>query len=375
MGGGKKPGQVALLMLGTHKPFGGMSQYFSAWAQSLKSQGRLKGVIGAHDVVKSVDGVDAFLFDTQIDRLGYKRFIPYLVLTFHRTRKEIRALSRQLREKQIDEVWLVDDFLFSSLYVGVLGKSLAGRVQVTIHDPVPHEGHTKSLVSTVLYRLNRWCLRQLARRDKIVLHFHEPELIKGLSWESVRSKVFSSHPFPAALTKRKRTEDERFRIAFAGRIEPYKGLGVLIDALRGIDEHSPQLAKRMVLSIAGRGAIDHPFADVLLQSERADFQNRFLEDIEFHQVIADTDCLVLPYLSATSSGVALLALTYSVPFIVTDVGDLPRIANLSPLGRIVRANDVESLKLAIEDVFRTRGTNSLRIEEKPPSSVLRKEPR
>lgn len=355
---------VALLMLGTPKAKGGMFQYFSAWADSLTSQNRLGGVVGVSEVVHEIGSTNSYVFDTEIDRVGYEKYSSFILLNHRRFAQAIKLLSEWLIKNEIEEVWIVDDFLFSSCFVRMLVHAYSGRVRVTIHDPVPHEGHTKSVFSNALYRFNRWRLRKMAINGKIVLHFHERSLIRGSSWDFIHSTVFESHPYPRALTRRHRMQDGKFSLVFAGRIEPYKGLDVLFDAMESLEQRSPSLAGKISIVVAGRGHFYHPYATTLRNSNRAEFLNRFLEDHEFHQVIADADCLVLPYISATSSGVALLALTYNIPLIVTDVGDLPRIAGQHPHGFIVRPNDVASLQQGIERVLGMHETFLLSPTEK-----------
>ncbi len=60
-----------------------------------------------------------------------------------------------------------------------------------------------------------------------------------------------------------------------------------------------------------------------------------------------SDLVVLPYLSATGSGVVKLAFSHHRPVVVTDVGSLPAAVNEGQSGYIVKAGDPSTLADAI----------------------------
>jgi glycosyltransferase involved in cell wall biosynthesis len=59
--------------------------------------------------------------------------------------------------------------------------------------------------------------------------------------------------------------------------------------------------------------------------------DRFIADDDVRYYFSAADCLVLPYRSATQSGVTQIAYNFSVPMLVTNVGGLPEIV---PDGRV-----------------------------------------
>lgn len=108
-------------------------------------------------------------------------------------------------------------------------------------------------------------------------------------------------------------------ILFFGLIRDYKGLDILIDAFNGLDD-SYQLI------IAGepygsfekyRKAIDEsPLKDNIRTFLR------YIKDSEVTDFFSAADVTVLPYRSATQSGISSVSYHFEVPMIVTDVGGL-----------------------------------------------------
>lgn len=127
--------------------------------------------------------------------------------------------------------------------------------------------------------------------------------------------------------KRQRKEAEELlglkpgkkNILFFGLIRDYKGLDILIDAFNGLDD-SYQLI------IAGepygsfekyRKAIDEsPLKDNIRTFLR------YIRDSEVTDFFSAADVTVLPYRSATQSGISSVSYHFEVPMIVTDVGGL-----------------------------------------------------
>lgn len=139
-------------------------------------------------------------------------------------------------------------------------------------------------------------------------------------------------------------------LLYFGLIRKYKGISVLLDAL-------PQVVKAIGAKtiIAGesyegkdvyRGKIESLglTSDIILA-------DRFIPDEEVSLYFSAADVVVLPYLSATQSGIVPIALYYDLPCIVTDVGGLPEVVHHQKTGLIVPPNDPEALAREIVRFF------------------------
>jgi len=183
------------------------------------------------------------------------------------------------------------------------------------------ELHEPSVIQQVLSRV------ALFRVRKVVVQ-SEDELAKIMRM-SPRSNafVFPHPPFPAAPTpgmsdsvnKRKIEYDKsRTRLLFFGFIRPYKGITTLLDALKISD----QIAK-FELHIVGecwddvlRLAIDEMVND---PDSNISANLNFVSDEVAAELFSWTDFVMLPYLSATGSGVLSQAISYRKPVIASAV--------------------------------------------------------
>jgi glycosyltransferase involved in cell wall biosynthesis len=144
--------------------------------------------------------------------------------------------------------------------------------------------------------------------------------------------------------------DDQPVILFCGFVRPYKGLDILLAAMPGV------LARRDVrLLVAGefwesekeyRAQIGR-----LGIEEQVTIVDRYMTNEELTACIQAADVVVLPYRSATQSGIVQLAYGLGRSVITTDVGGLPDVVDDGRTGLIVPAEDPEALAVAIDRYF------------------------
>lgn len=135
----------------------------------------------------------------------------------------------------------------------------------------------------------------------------------------------------------------RYRIGFFGRIEPYKGLDLLVDAF----EQSQ--TKGLKLLIAGSGAIESSLLERINSNNGIELINRYIDDDEFQPLLDSVDFVVLPYKRASQSGVIPMCFAYGKTVIATNVGAL---AEQVPEGTgILTSPDAESIRIQIDYLY------------------------
>lgn len=114
-------------------------------------------------------------------------------------------------------------------------------------------------------------------------------------------------------------------LLFFGFVRPYKGLDLLIKALRWVKEEYVGIK----LIVAGEFYEDEkPYLKLIEQEGLKDdiiFFDRFINDDEVAVFFSACDLVVQPYRSATQSGVTQIAYHFEKPMVVTDVGGLKEI--------------------------------------------------
>ena len=108
-------------------------------------------------------------------------------------------------------------------------------------------------------------------------------------------------------------------ILFFGLIRKYKGLDILLEAFR-------KLPDDYQLIIAGEpyGSFEpyQEIIDSLPGKDRIFKELKYIKDSEVSDYFSASDLAVLPYRSATQSGISSVSYHFEVPMVVTDVGGL-----------------------------------------------------
>jgi glycosyltransferase involved in cell wall biosynthesis len=112
--------------------------------------------------------------------------------------------------------------------------------------------------------------------------------------------------------------DRARSILFFGRITRYKGLELLIHAFRLSQARWPDLR----LQIVGEGDL-RPYRHLIAETKNVTVVNRWVADAEVPGIFQAADIVMIPYVTASQSGVIALAATFGCPVIATRVGGLP----------------------------------------------------
>ena len=140
-------------------------------------------------------------------------------------------------------------------------------------------------------------------------------------------------------------------ILFFGLIRPYKGLENLLHAVKNI------LLKNDNIKLIIAGEAYENLDRYKLVIDQYDIHNKviwinqFLCNDMIEKLMIISDLLVLPYNSASQSGVLSQAWQYNLPSIVTNVGGLPEYVDHGKSGYIVQPNETDELEQRIAEFF------------------------
>ena len=235
------------------------------------------------------------------------------------------AVGRRLRRERPDMVLMKYWTPFMAPCFGAIARIARGngvtRVICQIDNVEPHEHHI------VDRPFNRYFLGAV---DGFV---SMSEQVHGeLKAYTSAPMLFSPHPMfenfgeavdRAEACRRLGLDPDIRYMLFFGLIRDYKGLDLL---LRAWAAARPEGYRLIVAGefYASRDKYVSLIDESGLRDEVA-LHDRFIPDEEVRYYFSAADCLVLPYRSATQSGVTQIAYNFSLPMIVTDVGGLPEI--------------------------------------------------
>jgi glycosyltransferase involved in cell wall biosynthesis len=137
-------------------------------------------------------------------------------------------------------------------------------------------------------------------------------------------------------------------LLFFGFIRDYKGLDVLIKAFDLLDD-----SYQLIIAGETYGSFDK--YELLINSirnkEHIHVFNDYISDDKVPVFFSAADVCILPYKSATQSGITSIAYHFDLPLIATDVGGLKESIQHQSTGIIVDQCEPEPITLAIKDYF------------------------
>ena len=156
---------------------------------------------------------------------------------------------------------------------------------------------------------------------------------EGMSKQEARKKIGIS-------------EDEKL-LLFFGFVRPYKGLKHLLNAIPVINE---KLEKVKLLVVGDFDNDRQTYSEIIERlgiSSNVIIKDGYTPDKEVEKYFAACDLVVLPYESATQSGIVQIAYGFEKPVVVTEVGGLPDVVTDQKTGYVVPPMQPQALADAI----------------------------
>lgn len=192
----------------------------------------------------------------------------------------------------------------------------------------------------------------LKQADAYIVHTAQEKNHVGAVKENAET-LLRPHPiythFPKA--KKKLPRDADLELLFFGFIRPYKGLGTLIDALT-------QTKNNVHLRIVGEvwKNKDELMEKIKNSGANIDYTFSYVNDTAAANYFEACDVVILPYLSATGSGVATLAYNYNKPIIASNVGGLTDTVS-DKTGWLVAPGNATELAKMIDSITRSEANS------------------
>lgn len=338
---------MRIALLSTFYPFrGGIAQFNANLYKSLEKNHEVKAYTfkrqypdlffpGKSQFVTKGDNADVINSVPLLDTLN--------PLTYKRTAKGILNFKPDLL---IMKFWMP----YFALPFGSVSKRLKknGIINITILDNViPHEKRPGDLFLTkyflnqnhgfvVMSNIVKNDLLELKPDAKYIIHPHPVYNHFGKKLKTSESRTYLSIP------------QNKKAILFFGFIRDYKGLDSLIEAMKNLtDEY--------LLLIAGEVYGDFKKYENIIN--KYSLQNkiklfiRYIPDNEVPAFFSAADVCVLPYKSATQSGITGIAYHFELPLIVSKSGGLKEIIQEDKTGLVLPQLSPENISETIKEYF------------------------
>ncbi len=232
-------------------------------------------------------------------------------------------------------------------YIARYAKKRGVKVITIADNIIPHETHWFDTVFT------KWFLKQntafvtlseAVREDLLRLHPSANQMLK-------RHPLYNHFGDKIEATQAKlqlKLDVNKKTLLFFGLIRDYKGLDLLLDAMNRLDDNYQLL-------IAGEcyGSFDSYQKQIDANKNKHNIHlfNRYIDDAEVPLFFSAADVCVLPYKTATQSGISAISYHFEVPLIITDTGGLKEMVETPNTGLVCQRIDAESIANTIEQFF------------------------
>ena len=250
--------------------------------------------------------------------------------------------------------------------LGWIARRLKKRCKVIsiLHNVIPHEPRFFDAPLTKYFLSG--CTANVTLSDQVSddLASLAPKALKTTLFHPVYAHFGEKVPREEAEEKLE-LEKGKKNLLFFGLIREYKGLDILIEAFGRLDESYS-------LIVAGEPYGSFVKYEELIQAspakDRIKLFTRYIKDSEVKYFFSAADLAVLPYRSATQSGISAISWHFEVPMVVTDVGGLKQAVGDSGTGLVAERPDPECVaeevaKYFSDDNIRALCVNSIRAEK------------
>jgi glycosyltransferase involved in cell wall biosynthesis len=254
--------------------------------------------------------------------------------------RQFRRIARALREFAPDVLYSTMIHTWNPIMFW-LGGRIPRRIK-TIHDAIPHRGED-GLLSRLLHNSEYHQVTDVVVLSRVAI----PTVVsRGISPEQI-IHIPHAH-FGVYGTPMATDSDKLFnKFLFFGRINEYKGLDVLLEAMRYIHRANPALT----LAIAGNGDIT-PYKERFEElAPCLELNVRWIEQEEVASLLDDADFIILPYIEATQSGVIPLAYGMRKPVVATRVGGIPEQVVDGVTGILIPSSSPEAITEAVLGLY------------------------
>jgi len=275
-----------------------------------------------------------------IDTYNYQAFLCYMHLRNLRRNLTQRLLCDNARAfvSMMPHMW-------SPLTASAIRRAGVRHIAV-IHDANGHPGDRSGLA-------NGWLLREAAVADHVITLSatvaHQLMDAHGISEKKISVLFHPDLNYGTQLGSGERRSGP-LRVLFLGRVLPYKGLDLFVDAIARLRNDGVQVQ----IGVFGEGKIKSTTA-AALSALGAEIENRWLRDDEFKGILSRYDIVAASHREASQSGVIAAAFGAGLPVVATPVGGLPEQVTHNATGLVAKSATAAAFADTIRMLAKNRG--------------------
>ncbi len=262
------------------------------------------------------------------------------------------SAAKKIREEKADLVivsWWHP--YFAPCYQGLTSHLKGTPIAFLCHNVLPHERFVfdSALTKATLKRASFAIVHSEGDKEDFIKLLPKIPVYKQVhpTYNAFKMKDMGREEARGLLS----LDEKEPMILFFGYVRKYKGLDLLIKAMKG------STVRPKLYIVGDFGSDKEEYTKLIEENGIKDIvciKDGYVPDTEVEQYFAAADLCVCPYRSATQSGIVQIAYGFGLPVIVTRVGGLPEVVDDNRTGYVVEPEDTEGLKSAI-DLYFTEG--------------------
>lgn len=244
------------------------------------------------------------------------------------------SIIHHIRKENFDAIYFESLHTWNLPIMIMAGKTKKYQV---IHEVIPHEGDSQVKMVDLMNKAVVKFADMIVLRNKTYIQ----DLIEryGISADRVKYlELWRRYPEYTAPVY-------SGRVLFFGRINPYKGADNLLEIVR--------LCPDIQFDVIGR--VDSQMKEVvelLAKEKNVRLNNDYVTDEEMREAFINCDWAIIPYNSASQSGIIIDAYKYSRPVIAFSVGAIPEQVDADKSGYLVEAGDNKKFADKLKEAVR-----------------------
>lgn len=340
---------MKIVLIGPVYPYkGGIAHYTSLLYRALSSKHNVEMISYKMQYPKLLFKKEQKDYSDDMFRIDQTEFLIHTANPFN-----IIKVGKKIRQKQPDMVIIQWWHPYFAPCYWILEKVIGKKIKKTFicHNVFPHER----------FPLDKFLTRTVLKHgDGFIVHSQSD----GKDLLTIKKNAdfrYNPHPTYNAfkvgnLTRQQAREQLHIAydakiLLFFGFVREYKGLKYLLQAMADIKD---KIADIRLLVVGSFGNDKQNYMNLIKESgisNCVEVMDDYIPNHEVEKYFAASDLVVLPYESATQSGIVQIAYGFEKPVIVTNVGGLPDVVEDGKTGYVVEPKNGKALAEAISEYF------------------------
>lgn len=227
----------------------------------------------------------------------------------------------KIKKPKIVNYSLTTQINLEKFFLKLVKEYTKSKLYITVHDVIPFQTNYSNFEESLKKRKSFFNLA-----DKLIIH-NKNSYDDLINYYKMDENKIIEFPFPIMDIKdinylsefdnlTDKLPNSKYIFSFVGHLRKEKGIEVLLESWKEFNLDN-DIATESILIIAGN--IPKGFNYDFKKFDNLIIVNRFLNDLEYKNLISKSHCVILPYTKGTNSGIPSTVLSLGTKLITSDI--------------------------------------------------------